>query len=104
MGRVGRPVDPPGVVRQMVRRAFVLLLGTLALPVVLPMVLAACGGGYGGQYGSAPVALIPAPGPYQAAAPAPTAGTGRVAILLPMTGAHADLGQPMLQAAQLALD
>ena len=53
------------------------------LPVVLPMVLAACGGGYGGQYGSAPVALIPAPRPYQAAAPGPTAGTGRVAILLP---------------------
>jgi hypothetical protein len=88
----------------MVRRACVLLLGTLALPVVLSMALTGCGGGYGGQYGSAPVALIPAPGAYGAAAPAPTAGPGRVAILLPMSGPHADLGQPMLQAAQLALD
>jgi branched-chain amino acid transport system substrate-binding protein len=88
----------------MVRRAFVLLLGTLALPVALTLALTGCGGGYSGQYGSAPVALIPAPEAYQAAAPAPIASTGRVAILLPMSGPHADLGQPMLQAAQLALD
>jgi ABC-type branched-subunit amino acid transport system substrate-binding protein len=77
----------------MLRRAFVLLLGTLAL--------AACGGGYSygpSGYGGAPVPLggVP-PG-------APAASGQRVAILLPLSGARADIGQSMLQAAQLALD
>jgi hypothetical protein len=50
------------------------------------------------------MALAPAPQSYQAAAPAPIAGSGRVAILLSLSGPHADIGQPMLQAAQVALD
>jgi hypothetical protein len=80
----------------MLRRAFVLLLGTLAL--------AGCGGVYaGGQYGQ-PVALAPGAQAYQGAQPAPTGRSGRVAILLPLSGPRADIGQPMLLAAQLALD
>ena len=75
----------------MLRRAFVLLLGTLAL--------AGCGGGYGygpSGYGGAPV-------PLRGAAPGGPGGQ-RVAILLPLSGARADLGQAMLHGAQLALD
>jgi branched-chain amino acid transport system substrate-binding protein len=72
------------------------------------LALAGCGGGYGGgygrSYGGSPMALMPPQGPYQGAQAAPTAGATRVAILLPLSGAHADLGQPMLQAAQLALN
>jgi hypothetical protein len=75
----------------MLRRAFVLLLGTIALN--------GCAGGYApGGYGGAPVAL----------SAAPPGGAGptsqRVAILLPLSGARADLGQSMLHAAQLALE
>ena len=71
-------------------------MGTLAL--------AGCAGGTGGPYGQ-PVALTPAsPQPYQGAQAAPTARSGQVAILLPLSGPHADIGQPMLQAAKLALD
>jgi substrate-binding family protein len=81
----------------MLRRAFVLLLGTLAL--------AGCGGGYGGYgprgfggYGGPPV-------PLGAGVPIGAGPTGqRVAILLPLSGPRADLGQMMLHAAQLALD
>lgn len=86
--------------------------------MALPGALASCAGGYGGGYGpgygggyysrpysnGSPMALMPTPGPYQAAPPAPIAGTGKVAILLPLSGPRADIGQPMLQAAQLALD
>jgi branched-chain amino acid transport system substrate-binding protein len=50
------------------------------------------------------MALVPAQGPYQGAQAAPTAGASRVAILLPLSGPRADIGQPMLQAAQVALD
>jgi hypothetical protein len=80
--------------RRMLRRAFVLLLGTVSL--------AACGGGYGYRppgygYGGRPVPLGGAPG---AGGP----GGQRVAILLPLSGARADIGQAMLRAAQLALD
>lgn len=50
------------------------------------------------------MALSPAPQAYQGPQPAPTAGAGRVAILLPLSGPRADVGQPMLQAAKLALD
>jgi branched-chain amino acid transport system substrate-binding protein len=80
--------------RGMLRRAFVLLIGTVSL--------AACFGGYGYRpagygYGAGPVPL------------GGGAGRGgpvgqRVAILLPLSGARADLGQNMLRAAQLALD
>jgi branched-chain amino acid transport system substrate-binding protein len=83
----------------MLRRAFVLLLGTLAL--------AACGGGYGyGPRGGYGYGYGGAPVPLGSGSP-PTAGgpTGQtVAILLPLSGARADLGQTMLHAAQLALD
>jgi branched-chain amino acid transport system substrate-binding protein len=85
----------------MLRRAFVLLLGTIAL--------AGCGGGYGygggysyGYGGGAPVPLAGAPPP---GAPGGAGPAGqRVAILLPLSGARADLGQSMLRAAQLAMD
>jgi Periplasmic binding protein len=78
----------------MLRRAFVLLLGTL--------VLAGCGGGYsyaprGYGFGGAPVPLGGGQGGAGAAGQ-------RVAILLPLSGARADIGQTMLHAAQLALD
>src|SRR6185312_4942429 len=82
----------------MLRRAFVLLLGTLAL--------AGCGGSYtggfgnafsSGGYGSSPLGL----GPNQQGQ---GSGAGRhVALLLPLSGPHADIGQSMRQAAELAL-
>ena len=50
------------------------------------------------------MALVPAPRPYQGTAVTPIVGANRVAILLPLSGPRADIGQPMLQAAQLALD
>ncbi|MBN8898914.1 MAG: penicillin-binding protein activator, partial [Rhodospirillales bacterium] len=74
----------------MLRRAFLVLFGTLAL--------AACGSG--GSYGPAGT------GPTVLGTPAANAsahGGSRVAILLPLSGPRADLGQAMLQAAQLAL-
>lgn len=79
----------------MLRRTFGLLLGTLAL--------ASCASGYGGgpagYYGGAPVPLTGTP------PGAPSGPTGqKVAILLPLSGDHADIGQSMLRAAQLALD
>ena len=49
------------------------------------------------------MALMPNGGPYQGGGP-PTVGPSKVAILLPLSGPRADIGQPMLQAAQLALD
>jgi len=73
------------------------------------LALAGCGGGSGGTYNQpypygSPMALTPSPSPYQTGPAAPTAGANRVAILLPLSGPHADQGQPMLHAAQLALD
>ncbi len=71
-----------------------LLLGTVLLN--------ACGGGYGygpGGYGGPPVPL----GVGQGGSSAGPAGQ-RVAILLPLSGTRADIGQAMLHAAQLALD
>jgi len=74
----------------------VLLVGTLAL--------AGCGGGYGygpgGYYGGAPVPLSGA----QPGSPRTAPAGQRVAILLPLSGPRADIGQAMLRAAQLALD
>src|SRR4051812_43936068 len=79
--------------RGMLRRAFVLLLGTVAL--------AGCGGGSG--YG--PRGIGPVPVPLMGGQPGAGGPTGqRVAILLPLSGARADIGQAMLHAAQLALD
>lgn len=77
----------------MLRRAFVLLPGTLSL--------AACAGAYGPRgYGGPAVPLG------QGQPGAATAGPPgqRVAILLPLSGARAELGQTLLRAAQLALD
>src|SRR5690349_15575217 len=75
--------------RRMLRRAFLLLLGT--------GLLEGCGGGYGpfGGYGGPPVPL----GAGQPAAPL----SQKVAILLPLSGPRADIGQAMLHAAQLSL-
>lgn len=72
----------------MLRRAFMLLLGNLAL--------AGCAG-YGGPAGG------PQTGPMSLGAGAGGGGNQRIAILLPLTGPRAELGQSMLQAAQLAL-
>jgi len=83
----------------MLRRAFVVLLGTTAL--------AACsGGGFGYGYGGSPYgAYGGAPVPLSGAQPAGSGPAGqRVAILLPLSGPRADLGQGLLRAAQLAMD
>jgi branched-chain amino acid transport system substrate-binding protein len=70
----------------MLRRAFVLLSGTLGL--------AACGS----PDSDKPTAINQAP-----VAPAGPVASGPIAILLPLTGRMADIGKPMLNAAQLAL-
>jgi branched-chain amino acid transport system substrate-binding protein len=76
----------------MLRRAFVLLLGTLGL--------AACGPSDSG----APAELHQAPGGLGQAQHAVGTDTGPIAILLPLSGKLAEIGKPMLQAAQLALN
>lgn len=76
----------------MLRRAFLFLIGTLTL--------AGCGGQnvpYGG-YQPQSITSTPRPG----GAPG-RSGSGRVVILLPLSGPLGNLGPPMLQAAQLAL-
>ncbi len=70
-----------------------LLLGTVSL--------AACGGGYG--YGPPGYGYGAGPLPLGGAGPG-GAGGQRIAILLPLSGARADMGQAMLRAAQLALE
>lgn len=74
----------------MLRRAFLLLFGT--------GLLEGCGGGYGpfGGYGGPPV-------PLGTGQPAAAPLSQKVAILLPLSGPRADIGQAMLHAAQLAL-
>jgi branched-chain amino acid transport system substrate-binding protein len=81
----------------MLRRAFVLLVASLAM--------AGCGDGYSGGNagGYRPPSRIVAPEPYRPAAPSSARRGDRVAILLPLTGGYAELGQAMLRAAQLAL-
>lgn len=74
----------------MLRRAFLVLFGTLAL--------AACTSG--GRYGPAGAGPTMLGGP---TAGAPIRSDHRVAILLPLSGPRADIGHAMLQAAQLAL-
>jgi branched-chain amino acid transport system substrate-binding protein len=72
----------------MLRRAFVLLAASLAL--------AACAvAGGPSPYGTVPIA---------GAIPGPAGGGRQVAILLPLSGAHADVGQSLQNAAQLALE
>jgi branched-chain amino acid transport system substrate-binding protein len=80
---------------RMLRRAFVLLLGTLAL--------CACNDG---GYRIGPGGSGLSPGPLGLGRPGAAAGPAgqRVAILLPLSGARADIGQAMLHAAQLAFD
>jgi branched-chain amino acid transport system substrate-binding protein len=72
----------------MLRRAFVLLAGTVVLAACQPL-----------DTGS-PAALHQAPGQGGAGGPG---GTTTIAILLPLSGKLADIGAPMLRAAQLAL-
>ncbi len=77
------------------RRAFLVLSGGAAL--------AAC---TGTEYPPPPPYLIPGgPGPLSGLfGPGSSGGPVRpIALLLPLTGPRADVGQPMLQAAQLAL-
>jgi branched-chain amino acid transport system substrate-binding protein len=80
---------------RMLRRAFVLLLGILAL--------GACDNG---GYRMGPGGYGLSPGPFGVGHPgASAAPTGqRVAILLPLSGPRAEIGQSMLHAAQLAFD
>ncbi len=74
----------------MFRRAFLLLAGTAGLSACTSGQSPTAPGHYGtpGQNGATPPLAAPA---------------GKVAVLLPLSGPHADLAQPMLQAAQLAL-
>jgi ABC-type branched-subunit amino acid transport system substrate-binding protein len=76
----------------MLRRAFLLLAGTAGLAgcTTYPPP---------GAYYGAPGTLAPGQSPGQRA----LGPGGKVAILLPLSGPHSDLGQPLLQAAQLAL-
>jgi len=76
--------------------------------LLLCSVLAACSG----PLGPAPVGKPQPPysgspasatGPHQPAAPAPGSEAVKIAVLLPLSGANADLGKAMLEAAQLAL-
>ena len=75
----------------MFRRAFFVLLGTLGL--------AACG-----SSDSGPPAALNQPPPGYGSSPVPASGvSGPVAILLPLSGKLAEIGKPMLKAAQLSL-
>ena len=77
----------------MLRRALILLIGTLGL--------AACGSSDTDAPGDA---NQPPSAQSKPASPAPAVnGPGAVAILLPLSGKLADIGRPMLRAAQLSL-
>ena len=82
----------------MLRRAFVLLLATLAQ--------AGCGdlynGGFGGGY-QRPIAMTVPPRPGSGPVGDLSRSASRVAILLPLTGNFAEIGQAMQRAARLAL-
>ena len=80
----------------MLRRAYVFLLGAL--------ITAACAGpsGPSGPGGTSMTGSRSTGTSLQTMVPN-RAGTGKVAILLPLSGPMATVGQPMLQAAQLAL-
>ena len=87
------------------RRWRVLRFASTPIAFALLLALAACGGG---RMVAAPVGSpqspsagqkIPPPGP----SGPPASGPIKVALLVPMSGANADLGKAMLEAAQLAL-
>lgn len=77
--------------------------------ILLTLALSGCGGGKGawqdaGQTSGPSVYGTPStPAPASPALPPAQQGTTRVAILLPLSGSNAALGQSMLQAAQLAV-
>lgn len=85
------------------------IVATLLAFAVLPA-LAACGGG-GGRMLPAPVRIGQSPYPLPPSPPAgnpatsgpPAGGPLKVALLVPLSGANAELGKSMLEAAQLAL-
>src|ERR1700719_5380018 len=83
----------------------VLRFASTSIAFALLLALTACGGG---RMVAAPVVSpqspsagpqLPPPGP----ARPPTSGPVKVALLVPLSGANADLGKAMLEAAQLAL-
>jgi branched-chain amino acid transport system substrate-binding protein len=76
----------------MLRRAFVLLCGTLGLAACGSSNTAAPGAVNQGQSLERPQSATPAP-----------SGPSQIAILLPLSGRLAEIGRPMLRAAQLAL-
>jgi branched-chain amino acid transport system substrate-binding protein len=77
------------------QRAFLLLFCALTL--------SGCGEQYSGRYGGGYQSGSNAPTSLAPNTPAPGETRQTVAILLPLTGPRADLGQVLLQAAQLAL-
>jgi len=77
------------------QRAFLILLGALTL--------SGCGQYTSGRYGGGPQFGPIAPTPLGPNAANPNASRRAAAILLPLTGPRADLGQVLLQSAQLAL-
>jgi branched-chain amino acid transport system substrate-binding protein len=87
------------------RRWRVLRFASTLVAFALLLALAACGGGrmvaapVGAPQSSSVGAKSPPPGPTSP----PAAGPTKVALLVPMSGANADLGKAMLEAAQLAL-
>src|SRR5579864_4371685 len=91
--------------RPPLRRWRVLRFASTPIAFALLLALAACGGG---RMVAAPVgvpqspsvgAKLPPPEPIGS----PAAGPIKVALLVPLSGANADLGKAMLEAAQLAL-
>lgn len=80
----------------------VLRFASTLIAFALLLALAACGGG---RMVPAPVTSpqSPSAGPAPRMPAPPAAGPVKVALLLPLSGANADLGKAMLEAAQLAL-
>src|SRR4051812_44387063 len=68
--------------------------------LVCILMLAGCTTGQYGYQTGAPTSRLPLS---MGGGGAPSAGGGKIALLLPMTGPRADVGQVMSQAAQLAL-
>ena len=82
----------------MLRRTFALLLASLGLAACTTL-------GISGQDPSRPVIGAPVPISPQATAKLyPASGGSRVAILVPLTGPRAEIGQALVQAARVALE